>query len=175
MHQLATAVTAGLVLLAAAVGAALALQQNTIVNPAAKVPVTFELGTDYTSINAAGFATITLGASKTSATLAVSGVPGAALVSLGNVMQLKNNEALPHSITVARSAAPPVALTGFTLTFKDSVTSATVATWNVATTASSTFTLAASQILDITIVPIITDGTAVGALASSFTLQYTIS
>ncbi len=175
LHQVTAAMVGGLLVMSAAVGAALALQQNTIVNPSAATPITFELGTDYTSINAAGFATITLGTSKTSATLAVAGVPGAASVSLGNVMQVKNNLASSFSITVTRSAAPPAALSGFTMTFKDSVTAATVATWNVASTASATFTIAASQILDISIVPVITDGTALGALASSFTLQYVVS
>src|SRR5207244_3963796 len=84
---------AGLVA-ALAVAATLLIRQDVTVNPASKASdVVFQTGTDYTTINAQGFATLTLGSSGASATLALSGVPGAALTTLGNVVKLTDTSA----------------------------------------------------------------------------------
>src|SRR5687767_15005803 len=84
LHKSATAGVVATLLLSGAAVAVLTMQISTAVTPSAKAPpVVFASGSDYTSINGAGFATLTLGTSATSATLAVSGVPGAASVTLG--------------------------------------------------------------------------------------------
>lgn len=159
------------VIIAAAVTAALLIRQDITTNPAAVAPdVRFETGTDYAAINAAGFATLTIGSSGASATLALSGVAGAALTGLTNVAQIHNTDATQdYTVTFARSATPNAAITDFTVTVKNGGT--TVLTWNAVTTAtSSSFSLPASADYDISIQLAVVDGTAAGALGS-FTMQ----
>lgn len=169
-----TAGLAALLLFGVVVSAALLIRQDVATSPSAVAPdVIFQNGADYTGINAAGFATLTIGSSGTSASLALSGVPGAALVSLGNVMKLNNQDATQaYTVTLARSAAPNAAITDFTVTVKNGAS--TLATWNAASAASSSsFTAPAATILDISIQSVITDGTAAGALGS-FGMQFSL-
>lgn len=155
--------------------AALLIRQDVTTNPSTTAPdVTFVAGTDYATINAAGFATLTIGSSGASATLALSGVSGAALVTLGNVMRLTNSDAtVAYDVTLARSAVPNAAITSFIVTIKDGGT--TLLTWDAVSAATSgTFNLDVSKTLDITIALVVTDGTAAGALGS-FGMQFSLT
>lgn len=174
-HKILTAFLA-LGLLGASVGiAALLIRQDLTTSPSTTAPdVKFLTGTDYTAINTAGFATVTLGTSGASATLALSGVSGAALVTLGNVMKLQNTDAtVPYDVTLARSASLNAAITSFVVTIKDGGT--TLLTWDAVSAAtSSSFNLAVSKTLDITVALVVTDGTAAGALGS-FGMQFSLT
>lgn len=175
LHKLATTGVVATVLLAVSAAAVLTMQINTTVNPSAKAPpVVFANGGDYTSINGAGFATLTLGTSTTSATLAMSGVAGAASVQLGNVMKISNTDATrAYTVTLSRSAAPNAAFTTFSVVVKNGAT--TLATWDVVASAtSSSFVIPASVATDVSITTAITDGTATGALGT-FTMQVSIT
>lgn len=155
--------------------AALLIRQDVTTNPSTTAPdVKFLTGTDYTAINAAGFATVTLGTSGASATLALSGVSGAALVTLGNVMKIQNTDAsVPYDVTLARSASLNAAITSFVVTIKDGGT--TLLTWDAVSAAtSSSFNLAVSKTLDISVAIVVTDGTAAGALGS-FGMQFSLT
>lgn len=171
MHKLATAATAVGLALAGVAVAVLSLQIDATVSPAAKAaPVVFASGADYTAINSAGFATLTLGSSATSATLAVSGVPGAASVNLGNVLKITNSDATQaYTVTLSRSATLNAAITSFIVTVDDGTS--TLVTWNPKSAASSSgFTLPASTVSNVSIAIVIADGTAVGSLGS-FAMQ----
>lgn len=164
-----------LLVIAVAVVAVVTIRQDVTTTPSSKTPlVIFQNGADYTSINTAGFATITLGTSATSATLALSGIPGAAQTSLTNVLKLNNQDAThPEAVTLARSTTLNVAVTSFIVTVKNGAT--TLLTWDAATTAtSSSFTLPVSTVLDISIVVVVTDGTAAGSLGS-FGMQFSLA
>ncbi|MEK6985986.1 MAG: hypothetical protein AABX89_06365 [Candidatus Thermoplasmatota archaeon] len=175
VHKVASAVGATLLLLSGLVTAALLIRQDIATAPSTTAPdVKFLSGTSYASINAAGFATLTLGSSGASANLALSGVSGAALVTLGDVMKLQNTDATQaYTVTLARSAALNAAITGFTVTIKDGAT--TLLTWDAASAAtSSSFNLAVSKTLDISVALVVTDGTAAGALGS-FGMQFSLA
>ncbi len=157
-----------------AVTAALTIRQDVTTNPSAVAPdVVFQSGTDYAGINTAGFATLTLGTSGASATLALSGVPGAASVSLGNVMKLNNQDATQaYTVTLARSTTLDTDITSFVVTIKNGAS--TLLTWDAATTAtSSSFTAPAATALDISISLVIADGVAAGA-QGSFGMQFSL-
>lgn len=174
-HKVAAVSLWTLLSVAVAAVAVVTILQNVTTQPSAKAPlVVFQNGADYTSINAAGFATLTLGTSGASATLALSGVSGAASVSLGNVLKLNNQDAThPEAVTLIRSAAPNAAITSFLVTVKNGAS--TLATWDAATTASSSaFTLPISTALDISVTVVITDGTAAGALGS-FSMEFSMA
>lgn len=169
-HPLWTGAIALMVFTGVAV-ATLLIRQDITTNPAAKAPdVIFQSGTDYATINAAGYATLTVGSSGTSATLALSGVPGAALVSLGNVLKINNQaSSTAYTLTLARSATPNAAINDFTVTVKSGAT--TIATWNAVSAAqSSGISLPAATVYDISIQVGVVDGTAAGSLGS-FTIQ----
>ena len=175
LHKMATAGVVATVLLAATAAAVLTMQINTTVTPSAKAPpVVFASGSDYTSINGAGFATLTLGTSATSATLAMSGVAGAASVQLGNVMKITNSDATQaYTVTLSRSAAPNAAFTTFSVLVKNGAS--TLTTWDVvASSSSSSFVIPAGVATDVSITTAITDGTATGALGT-FTMQVSIT
>jgi len=158
--------------LTGAVVAGVVLRQDVTVNPAAATPdVVFAAGSDYTAINAAGFATITLGSSATSATMAVSGIPGAASLSLSNVLNLTNQDGSQgYTATLIRSTTLDAAITDFTVTVKTTGGS-TVATWDASSSSSSSgFSLPVSTTYYITVDLVIADGTSVGSL-SSFAMQ----
>jgi hypothetical protein len=174
-HKVLASIVAAVLLVAGAGMAALLIRQDITASPATTAPdVKFLAGTDYTSINAAGFATLTLGSSGASASLSLSGVSGAALVTLGNVMRLQNTDAtVSYDVTLARSAVPNAAITSFVVTIKDGAT--TLLTWDAVSSAtSSTFNLAVSKTLDISIALVVTDGTAAGALGS-FGMQFSLT
>ncbi|MCA1819626.1 MAG: hypothetical protein ABR562_07610 [Thermoplasmatota archaeon] len=175
LHRLATAAIGATLMLAVATVAVLTLQLNTTVSPAAKAPpVVFAAGGDYTTINAAGFATLTLGTSATSATLAMSGVAGAASVSLGNVMKITNSDATQaFSVTLTRSTTLNAAISSLAITVKDGGT--TLVTWDPKSAASSSsFTLPAATATDVSLAIVIADGTAVGSLGS-FAMQVSMT
>lgn len=175
VHKVATAIGATLLLLSGFVTAALLIRQDVATSPSTTAPdVKFLSGTGYTAINAAGFATLSLGSSGASANLALSGVSGAALVTLGDVMRLQNTDATQvYTVTLARSAALNAAITGFTVTIKDGAS--TLLTWDAASAAtSSSFSLAVSKTLDISVALVVTDGTAAGALGS-FGMQFSLA
>jgi hypothetical protein len=171
---LSTMMVATLVLVAGTGVATLIFTQNVVTTTTAAAPVIFQNGADYAGINAKAFATLTFGTTATSATLAISGVPGAASVSLTNVLKLDNTDAShSYSVTLSRSAAPNAAITSFQVTVKNGAT--TLATWDAASAASSSaFTIPASTALDISIVTVITDGTALASLGS-FTIGFALS
>jgi hypothetical protein len=178
-HQFGAALTGGLLVLASVATAVLIIRQDVATTAVAKTPyVVFENGADYSGINTAGFATLTIGTSKTSATLSLSGVPGAAQVSLGNVLKLTNDDAThPNTVSLARSTTLPAAVTSFIVTVKDGTGggAATLLTWNAATTASSAeFTLPVSSSVHVSVVVVITDGTAAGSLGS-FGMQFSLT
>ena len=173
-HRLFAGLMACLLIVAGAGVAALLIRNDLTTSPSTTAPdVKFLSGTDYASINAAGFATLTLGTSGASATLALSGVSGAALVSLGDVMKLQNTDATQQwTVQLARSTTLNAAITSFTVTLKDGAT--TLLTWDpVSAATSGTFTLDVSKTLDISIALVVVDGTAAGALGS-FAMQFSI-
>jgi hypothetical protein len=175
LHKVAALSITTLLVVAVAAAAVLAILQNVTTNPSAKAPlVVFQNGADYTTINAAGFATVTLGSSGASATLALSGVSGAASVTLGNVLKLNNQDAThPETVTLVRSATPNAAITQFLVTVKNGAT--TLVSWDAVTSASSSsFTLPVSTAADINITLVITDGTAAGALGS-FAMEFSMT
>jgi hypothetical protein len=175
VHKAASVSLATVLVVAVSAAAILAILQNVTTTPSAKAPLAvFQNGADYVAINAAGFATVTLGSSGASATLALSGVSGAASVTLGNVLKLNNQDAThPETVTLMRSAAPNAAITSFLVTVKNGATQ--LVSWDAATTASSSsFTLPVSTAVDINITLIITDGTAAGALGS-FAMEFSMT
>jgi hypothetical protein len=164
---IAAVIVAGLVIVPGLALAAALIRQDVTTNPAAVAPdVLFEQGTDYAAINAAGFATLTLGSSGTSATLALSGVPGAALVDLSKVAKIHNQDATQaYTVTLSRSAAPNAAISSLQVIVKNGAS--TILTWDAATTATSgSFNLPAATTYDITTDIVINDGTAAGSLGS---------
>lgn len=178
-HQFAAASMAGLVVLASVATAVLVIRQDVSTTAVAKAPyVIFENGADYTAINTAGFATLSIGTSSTSATLSLSGVPGAAQVSVGNVLKLTNQDAThTNSVSLARSTTLPAAVTSFIVTVKDGTGggASTLLTWDAATSASSgSFTLGVSTSVHVSVVVVITDGTAAGSLGS-FGMQFSLT
>ena len=174
VHRIASALAA-LMLISVTVAAALLIQQNVTTSPSAVAPdVKFLTGTDYATINAAGFATVNLGTSGASATLAMSGVSGAASVALGNIMRLQDTSATKaYTVTLARSTTVNAAITSFSVVVKNGGT--TLVTWDAASAASSSsFTLPVSTTLDISITTTVTDGTAAGALGS-FAMEFQLT
>jgi len=170
-HRAATVGLLAGVATVATVAAVLVMQLNVSVASAAKAPpVVFQNGGDYTTIHAAGFATLTLGTSGTSASLSLSGVSGAASVSLGNVMKLTNSDAtVDQTVTLTRSTTLNAAITSFVVTVKNG--GSTLVTWDaVSSASSSSFTLPANTATDVTVALVITDGTATGSLGS-FAIQ----
>lgn len=167
------AVAVAFVLVASVVTAAVFIRQDIAISPSAQAPdVVFSTGDDYALINTAGYATVTIGSSGTSATFSLNGVPGAALVQLGDVLTLENTDvSQAYNVTLKRSAAPDAAIDGFDVqvyTAADSL----VESFDAAAGASgTTFSLPAATTYDITIEISIADGTAAGALGS-FDLQF---
>jgi hypothetical protein len=164
---------AALLSIAAVVAGAVLLRQDVSVASAAQAPdVIFATGDDYAVINAAGFATLTVGSTGTSATLSLDGIPGAAALSLTDLMKVTNQDATQdYTLTLSRSAAPNAAITGMTFTVQNAADTI-IATYNAATTGSSaSFSLPASTTYDISVAVTIADGTAIGSLGS-FTLQF---
>lgn len=175
LHKVAVLAVVGTLLVSAAAVAVLTLRLDAAVAPAAKAsPVIFAEGSDYPAINTAGFATLTVGTSATSASLSLSGVPGAAQVSLGNLLKITNqDEAQAYDVTLTRSTTLNAAITSLVVTVKDGTD--TLATWDPKADASSaTFTLPADTALDLSLAIVIADGTAVGGLGS-FSMQVSMS
>ncbi len=175
LHRTLLASLAGLLAAAILVVAVVSFRMDVTSNPASKAPdVAFQNGADYTGINVAGFATVTLGASGTSATLALSGIAGVAQTSLANILKLSDGSAtVPYTVSLARSAAPNAAITSFQVTVKNGAS--TLLTWDaVASATSSSFTLPVSTSLDISILVVVADGTAAGSLGS-FAMQFTLA
>jgi hypothetical protein len=174
LHKVAS-VAISLLLVAGIAAAVVTIRQDVTATTSSKSPlVIFQNGADYAGINTAGFATLSFGTSATSATLALSGIPGAAQTSLGNVLKLNNQDAThPESVTLARSTTLNAAITSFTVTVKNGAT--TLLTWDAVSAAtSSSFTLPVSTVLDISIVLVVADGTAAGSLGS-FGMQFSLA
>lgn len=121
----------------------------------------------------AGFATVSVGSSGTSATLTLTGISGASL-QVTDLLQVQNSDATQaYSVTLKRSAAPDAAITGLTFTVLDG--GSTIKTFDAAAAASATaFTLPASTTYDVRIDMTVADGTAAGSLGS-FDLQFEIA
>lgn len=158
-------------------GAVLVSQELTTTTKAVAPDVVFAEGDDYDAIESAGFATLVLGSDDTSATLTLSGVPGAASTVLGDVLALSNlDPSQGYDVTIVRSAAPPSTVDGLTFLIQTAA-DATVATYDVsAATSSTTFTIPASTTYDVTVTLIIDDGTSPGTLGTtvlSFDLEPT--
>jgi hypothetical protein len=174
-HKWTAGAVAGFFVIAASgITASLLVRQDIATTPAAVAPVVkFLSGTDYAAINAAGFATLTIGTSGASATLALNGVAGAALTSLTNLAKIQNTDAQAYTVGFARSTTLNAAITDFTITVKNG--GSTILTWNaVSAASSSTFSLPASTTYDINIQLSVADGTTVGSLGS-FTMQVSIT
>jgi hypothetical protein len=170
-HPMLTLLIA-LALVGAAV-AAVVLRQDVTTNPAAVAPdVVFASGSDYVAINAAGFATLTLGSSATSATLAVNGIPGAADLQITNLLNVTNQDATQaYTVTLQRSTTLHASISSFVVHVKTAGGS-TVVDWNAKTDASATpFNLPASTTYVISIDILIADGTSVGGLGT-FGMQF---
>lgn len=120
------------------------------------------------------FAEVTIGSSGASASLDLSGVAGAANFQVTDLLQIQNSDgSQAYSITLARDAAPNVAITQLLFTVLDGATP--VRTFDAATSSSAAaFTLPAGETYDIRIDMAIADGTAAGALGS-MDLQFTIA
>lgn len=167
------ALTIALLFVASVVTGAVLIRQDIAVSPSAQAPdVVFGQGTDYAAINAAGYATVTVGSSATSATFSLNGIPGAALVQLGDVLTLENTDvSQAYDVTLKRSADPNAAIDGFDVQVYTGA-DALVESFDAANAASGTqFSLPAATTYDITIEISIVDGTAAGALGS-FDLQF---
>lgn len=163
----------GAIAVSTAVVAGVILTQTITTSPAAVAPdVVFALGEDYTAINAAGFATITIGTSGTSATATVNGVAGAADLQLVEVLNLTNQDGTQaYDITLKRSTTLNAAIVEFTVHVKTTA-GATVVDWDAQSAASSSsFNLPASTTYEISIDFRITDGTSTGGLGS-FDMQF---
>ncbi len=119
-----------------------------------------------------GFATTTITGSGSKATLALTGVAGAAM-QVTDLLTVTNTDVTQdYSVTLSRSAAPNGAVTKLEFVVKDGAT--TVETYDAAQAATGTaFTMNASDSFDITVNMDIADGTTAGSLGS-FTLEYTI-
>lgn len=120
----------------------------------------------------AGYATVSVGGSGTSATLTLTGVSGAEL-QVTDLLQIQNTDASQaYSVTLERSAAPNAAITGLVFTVLDGATP--IKTFDAAAAASATaFTLPVSTTYDIRIDMVVADGTSPGSLGS-FDLQFEI-
>ncbi|MEA3202692.1 MAG: hypothetical protein QOI63_358 [Thermoplasmata archaeon] len=150
-----------------AAAATMLILQSVAVSPISKTPdVLFQNGTDYAALNTAGYATVVLGTSGTTAALSVSGIPGATSTALGKVLKITDTHVTnAYTVTLSRSAAPNAAITSFIVTVKNGAT--TLATWDaVASATSASFALAVSTSLDISVTLAIADGTAAGAVGS---------
>jgi hypothetical protein len=150
-----------------AVAATMLILQSVAISPISKTPdVLFQNGTDYAALNTAGYATVVLGTSGTTAALSVSGIPGATSTALGKVLKITDTHVTnAYTVTLSRSAAPNAAITSFIVTVKNGAT--TLATWDaVASATSASFALAVSTSLDISVTLAIADGTAAGAVGS---------
>lgn len=162
-----------LAVLGATVGiAALLIRQDVTANPSASnAVIKFQNGNDYTSINVAGFATLTIPASGAKATMAMTGVSGAALTTLGDVLAINNTaSAQNYTVTLTKSGTLNSAIQGLNVTVKDGAS--TLETWNVVTTTTSnSFTHVAGRVLNVTVAVNIADGTAAGALGT-FDMQF---
>lgn len=169
------AIAAVVALVMAGVGiAAVLIRHDVTSTPAASAPdIQFLQGTGYSSINVAGFATVTPSASGASATISLNGVAGAALTSLPQVMRITNNGAAAHTITLARSTGATdldAALDDFIVVLENAGTP--VLTWDAADSASSSaYALPAGATRDITINLRVADGTLAGAIGSAFSIQ----
>jgi hypothetical protein len=175
VHKLLAATISVFTAVALAVAAVVTIRQDVTTTPAAKAPdVIFENGADYTGINTAGYATLTIGSSGTSATLAISGVAGAVQTSITKLLKLTDTSStVPYTVTLARSAALDSHITSFVVTVKNGGT--TLATWDAASAASSSsFTLPVSTSLDVNVVLFVADGTSTGSLGS-FGMQFTLA
>ncbi len=173
-HKLQTGLIAAL-LVTTGVAAALLLRQDVATTTMAADPdVIFAQGTDYHQIATAGFASLQLGASATSASLTLYGVPGAASLQMTNLLRLSNTDSdTDYSITLSRSAAPPQAMTHFTWTLTDSAGSL-VATWDAHNHTSTTFALPAGTTYDLHVALLVADGTPPGRLGA-LDLQFQLS
>lgn len=163
-------------LVATAAIAGVILRQDVATSAAAVTPdVVFANGNDYAAINSAGFATLTIGTSETSASLTVNGVPGAADLQLVDLLKLTNQDGTQgYNVTLARSTTLDASISEFTVHVLDSGDTEIVA-WDASAAAtSSTFSLPASTTYDITIDMVVNDGTAVGSLGS-FDMQFSMT
>lgn len=162
-----------LAVIGATVGlAALLIRQDVATSPSAtNAVIKFQNGNDYTSINVAGFASLSIPASGSSATMALTGVSGAALTTLGDVLAINNTASTQnYTVTLTRSTTLNGAITSFTVTVKDGAS--TLVTWDAVSAASSIgFTHVAGRVLNVTVAMTITDGTAPGSLGS-FGMQF---
>ncbi len=150
-------------LVAGAATAAILIRQDVAVSTSAQA-------SDVTFLNGgggvAGFATISLGSSGTSATLTLTGIPGAANFQVTDLLQISNSDATQaYTVTLSRSAAPNGAITQLLFTVLDGAT--TIKTFDAAAASSATaFTLPVSKTYDIRVDMVIADGTAAGSLGS---------
>ncbi|MES2155682.1 MAG: hypothetical protein V4510_11155 [bacterium] len=176
LHQLSAAFVGGLLLIAAAVAAGVSIRQDVATTSTAVAPeVKFVAGTDYTTINAAGFATLTIASNGASATLSVQGVAGAAAVDLTKILKIQNTAASAYTLTLSTSASLPAGLSSFLVTIKTTGGGAvTNGIWDAAAGGSSSaITLPASTTYDISL-ELVETAAASGTLGT-FNLQFTLT
>lgn len=175
-HRRAVYAALAVVMLGVAVTAGVILVQKVAVTPAVSTPdVIFAQGDDYSAINLLGYATLSIGTSGTSATMSVSGIPGAADLQLTNLLNITNQHvSQDYSVALARSAALDTDIGNFTVTIKNAA-DATQVTWYAKDAASATaFTLPAGETYTIDIRFLVSDGVAAGNL-DAFDLEFTLS
>ncbi len=152
------------VAVAAAAAVALNLFAATSVTARAS-PIEFQQGDDYAAIASAGYASLSTTDGGARAAISISGIPGAASLSLTNLVNISNVDAngKAYNVTLSRGAALPAAVTSLTVTVRDA--SGTLTSFNLATTATSgTFRLANGNEATIDVSIILASGTSVGAI-----------
>lgn len=175
-HRKAVYAALAVVMLGSAVTAGVILLQKVAVTPAVNAPdVIFANGDDYSAINLLGYATLSIGSSGTSATMSVSGIPGAADLQLTNLLNITNQHgSQDYSVALARSASLDTDIDNFTITVKNAA-DATQLTWYVKDAASATaFTLPAGETYTIDVRYLVADGVVAGNL-DAFDLEFTLS
>ena len=176
LHRKGTVAALAVAMLAVAVTAGVILIQIVSITPSAAAPdVIFSAGDDYAAINALDYATLTIGPSGTSASLAIAGIPGASDLQLTNLLDITNQHvSSDYSVALTRSASLDADIDNFTITVKNAADT-TIMTWFVKDAASATsFTLPAGETYTIDIRFLIDDGVVAGNL-DSFDLQFSLT
>jgi hypothetical protein len=157
---------------AVVLGALIIVQPVTTTTTPKASSVLFEQGSGYADLNTAGFATVTLANGGATASLSVSGVPGAVSTTLGDVLNIKNTHATQaYDVVLSTPDTLPAAITSFIITVKDGST--TVANWDAVDNnpSLSSFTLAASSTYTVNVLVTIASGTTLNVALPSFVLQ----
>lgn len=159
-HKILTGLGGVALVAATAVVAAVLIQQDIVATPSTRAsPVVFVAGDDAASLDALDFigpADPVISSSGAAATFTVYGIPGAASLSLGEVVELQNpvsSDAAAYKVTLSVSGTPASSLTAFNVTFLDDVGGVpTLRTWNLlGGTALPEYTLSDGEAWELTV------------------------